>query len=152
MKAPRSNWRQLLVFGGLLSLLALVWFGVRAADARLDWEEKIDTAVLETASQEGQTEFLVFLKDQADLQGARRLASKTEKGAYVYARLTRIAQRTQAPLVAYLDASEASYRRYWVSNMIWVRGDAQVLEQLARRPEVERITANPAVQLDWPTA
>ena len=47
-----------------------------------DRQSKVDPWVLDTAGA-GQTEFLVMLREQADLRGARSARRKTEKGAFV---------------------------------------------------------------------
>ena len=44
---------------------------------------KVDAVVLSLAA-EGETEFLVFLREQADLSGAAALGSKGAKGFFVY--------------------------------------------------------------------
>ncbi len=114
-----------------------------------DWRAKIEASVLREAAA-GQTEFLIFLKEQADLSGAEALPTKLEKGWYVYRQLTAVAQRTQAPLLEQFRQRGVPHRAYWVTNMIWVRGDANDLFAVARRREVARIVANPAVSLDLP--
>ena len=58
---------------------------------------------------------------QADLSGAARLSDKLDRGRAVYEALTAVAHATQAPLRALLDARGATYRAYWVTNMLWVR-------------------------------
>ena len=51
-----------------------------------NWQAKVDPGVLQ-ASTQGDTEFLIFLTEQADVSGAARLATKLEKGTYVLKRL-----------------------------------------------------------------
>jgi subtilisin family serine protease len=140
----------MVLVGSLLLLFLLAWLGVLRAGAGDIWAEKVDTTLLQASAQGEQTEFLVILEAQADLSQAARRSSKEAKGAAVYAQLTAVAQRTQAPLVAALEAAGADYRPYWVNNMIWVRGDGRLIEQLARRDDVARLEANPWVQLDRP--
>ena len=98
----------------------------------------------------GQTEFLVYLTEQADLSGAAALPTKEAKGAYVFEQLTAVAQRTQPPLIAALKKPDADYRLTGLRNMIWVRGDTAVLQQMAQRPDVAHIYANPTVKLEEP--
>lgn len=129
-------------------LAALLFVGLDKARVRAEWPQKVDAALLEAAAAPGETEFLVVLAVQADLRQAAQMGSKEARGSYVYARLTAVAERTQGPLLATLQAAGATYRPYWVSNMIWVRGDGRLLEQLARRADVARVEANPWVQLD----
>jgi subtilisin family serine protease len=77
------------------------------------------------------------------------MPNKLEKGVYVYTLLTEVARRTQGPLVAELETQSVSFRRFWIYNMIWVRGDAQLLQELASRTDVASVAANPSTHLDW---
>ena len=139
----------IVVIGVMIGLLLL--YG-RSQTHAADWTVKVDTAVLDAAAA-GETEFLVVLADQADLSGANVLATKDEKGAYVYEQLTAVARQTQPALTAQLDQLGAEYRPYWIVNMVWVRGDEQVLEAMAQRDEVTAVYANPEVAMpDLPTA
>ena len=67
----------------------------------LSWQTKVDAWVLDPAhTVNGKTEFLVYLTQQADLSRAGSLATKAEKGAYVFKQLTEIARKTQPALLA----------------------------------------------------
>ncbi len=114
-----------------------------------DLRQKVDPWVIEKSSQ-GPTEFLVMLREQADLRGARTLPTKTQKSAFVADALSSMAARVQAPLLALLDARGVEHRSYWVANMIWVRGDRNLVEELAGRDDVFHVYANPWVALHGP--
>jgi serine protease AprX len=114
------------------------------------WQAQVDGWILETLQAEDEVEFLVYLEAQADLTGAAAIAGKEERGAYVWQRLVAVAERTQPALIAELDRLGASYRPYWIANMIWVRGDAATVERLARRGDVAHLYANPRVRLELP--
>ncbi len=122
------------------------WRG--GGQAAIPWQSKIDAWVLDTAAQQGETEFIVYLAEQADLSAAYQLETKLEKGTYVYQTLTALAERTQGPVLAALEAMGAEYRAYWVANMIWVRGDANVAQAMAQRADVAYVYANPAIPVD----
>ncbi len=111
------------------------------------WQDQVDPWVLDTVAG-GETEFLVALKEQADLSGAAAFKTQAEKGIYVYTQLSQTAQRSQASILRRLEASGSDYRAYWISNLIWVRGDASLLRELALLPEVAHIYANPWVELE----
>jgi len=135
----------------LLLLLALLVWGTAPVPAQrlLAWQSKVDTWVAETAAS-GETEFIVYLSEQADLSGAAALTTKQEKGAYVYQQLVETAQRTQGPLVTDLQAQGLEYRSYWIANMVWARGDLQAVQRLAERSDVAHLYANPTVRLQEP--
>lgn len=142
-------FRKSFLFVSLALLLAgaagLMFLFRPPAATAANWQSKVAATVLQEAAQ-GQTEFLVFLQEQADLSGAARLGTKLEKGTYVYQALTQVAAQTQGPVLAALDAfAGIAYRPYWVANMIWVRGDLEVVQALASRSDVARIAANPSV-------
>ncbi len=112
--------------------------------------EKIAPWVLEHTANGAEAEFLVVLKPQADLSGAARLPTKAEKGRYVYAQLWRTAQTSQAPLLAWLKARGVPHRAYYIVNLIWVKGDTDLVYALAARPDVARIEGNPRIQNPLP--
>jgi len=99
----------------------------------------------------GPISFLVLLREQVDaaavVQSAGTTASdRHTKAAALYAQLTATAQRTQAPVRAWLDAQAIPYRAFYLLNMLEVQGDGAVADALRRRPEVGRLIANPAVR------
>ncbi|MBK9087575.1 MAG: S8 family serine peptidase [Holophagales bacterium] len=112
-----------------------------------DWMDRVDPWVLSTAGKNGSTEFLVFLREQASLQAAAAVTTKEEKGELVTSTLRETAARTQAPVLDELKSLGAEFRPYWIANMIWVRGDLEVVRLMAERPEVLRVSANPTVAL-----
>jgi serine protease AprX len=107
---------------------------------------KIDSRVLAQLAGGGQSDFLVVLGDQADLSGAAGLASKIEKGRYVYHTLLKKAQGTQRPLIAWLQAQHVEYRAFYIVNMVWVAGGLSLAQALAARADVARIDANPLMK------
>lgn len=135
-----------LVLGFLLLLPFATLASSSGAVENNLWQNRVDPWVLDTAAK-GDTEFLVFLTEQADLSQAYRFKTKAEKGRYVYQQLTSIARRTQKPLLNELKHNGVEHRAYWVVNMIWVRGSQELIEKLARRSDVARIHANPSVQI-----
>src|SRR5688500_478325 len=58
------------------------------------WQTKVDATVLNAAGL-AEAEFLIYMKQQADLSGSNALKTKEEKGQYVYQQLTTTAQATQ---------------------------------------------------------
>ena len=141
--------KKLLLFLALI-LATLLAVGAAKANATAAWMSKADPALLAETAGGATAEFLVVLDAQGDLSGAARLGDKVARGQYVYATLTAVAARTQAPLRALLDARGATYRAYWVTNMLWVRGDRGLVQTLAARPEVSYVYANTAQRVALP--
>ncbi len=143
------------IFGVAVATLGLVGSSRSGSAALIDWQTKVDPWVLQTAA-EGETEFLVMLKEQADLSQVDPLATKLEKGAYVYRQLTETANRTQGALLATLkemaadSSSRLEYQEFWVVNAVWVRGEAETIRAIAERPDVAHLYANPEVKIDLP--
>ena len=96
----------------------------------------------------GEAEFVIVLEEQADLGSVSALRTKVERGRAVFESLTEVASRTQAPLIAELQARGLPHRSYWIANMIWVRGDLEAVELFSARADVRRLDANPHVRLD----
>lgn len=87
--------------------------------------------------------FIIVLSEQADLGAAAQIPDRLDRLRYVRRELIETASRTQAPLRAELDSLGASYRPYYLVNMIRVDGRPDLRERFADRPEVARIDRNP---------
>jgi len=97
-----------------------------------------------------ETDFLIILAEQADLDSTAALSSRQARPRYVYDVLREVALRSQGALRAELESVGADYRPFYIVNMLAVRGDRILLSHLAARPEVARITANPRVHQPLP--
>jgi serine protease AprX len=120
--------------------------------AETSWEAKVEPLLLEEFQQAPgeQIEFLIFLTEQADLNRARHLSTKEEKGEFVSSVLQEVSTRTQRPLLGELTRQGVPHRSFWVANMVWAKGDIQLIQSIASRPEVSQIYANTLVQLSLP--
>jgi serine protease AprX len=123
--------------------------GAVAPASTTPWKDKLDPWVLNSASQ-GETEFLVFLANQADLSPAASLLTKQEKGRFVYQTLSSIAERTQNSLITELESLGVEFQPYWIANMIWVRAGLNTIQLLASRSDVAHLYANPQVKMAEP--
>jgi hypothetical protein len=83
--------------------------------------------------------FFVVLSEQADLSQAAQIGDLAERRRFVYTTLVDTADRTQAGLLALLDQRGTAYTRFYLVNAIEVNGDLLLREEIARRPEVDRI-------------
>jgi subtilisin family serine protease len=101
--------------------------------------------------------FLIILNEQLDSETVLLSDSSSETPAAsagdalarrqaIYTALTAQAQRTQAPLRAWLDAHSIPYTAHYLVNMVEVRGDLALAHQLAHRPEVAQLVRNPTVR------
>lgn len=137
--------RRILQAAALIVFLAsLNLFSVGAVS------EKIAPRVLADTANGASTEALVVLSEQADLRGADALHTKLEKGRFVVNALRAVATRTQGSLRSFLDQRGVRYQSFYIVNMIKVTGNADLMQQLAARPEVGRIDANPQVRTALP--
>lgn len=144
----RWLWRSgllLLILWGAAQMLAAQTLPAAAAG----WQTKVAPSVLATAMDQ-ETEFILFLVEQADVTAAAARPTRLARGFYVFARLRAVAERTQRPLLATLESHQAAYRPYWVANMIWVRGDWRVLAAAAQHDEVAYVYANARLPLSEP--
>ena len=135
-------------------LLTTSWAGLplAAADDPEGPAAKVDPWVVNRIATAGEAEFLVVLTEQADLAGAAALGTKVEKGRFVVERLQDVAARTQPAVVAEIRARGLEYRRFWVANMVWARGDSTAIAALAARDDVRRVSANPVVAYRGPVS
>lgn len=127
----------------VLALLAGAAWSVSPANASAV-SQKVDERVMEDTANGQVGYFLVVLADQADLSRAPSLATKAEKGQFVTDALRATADRTQPAVTRQLDDLGASYRAYWIANLIAVEGDRAVVEAMANNTAVARIEPNRA--------
>ena len=112
--------------------------------------QKIAPWVMEHTANGQHAEFFVLLADQADLSPAANLPTKTEKGRFVYQTLLEKAQSTQGPILQLLRDRNIENQSFYIVNAILVKGDRQLAEMLAARPDVAHVTGNPIIHNDLP--
>jgi len=116
-------------------------------------EAKIEPLLFKELAASDTTTFLVYLHQTADLRLAQAQPDKLGRRRAVVQVLQETAQRTQAPILAYLERQKAAghvtdMTSYWIFNGFAVTGDRETLLALAARPDVERILANHLRRLD----
>ncbi|MBN1485356.1 MAG: hypothetical protein JXA37_11605, partial [Chloroflexia bacterium] len=145
----------LSIAAGLMTIILLATLlplaTVTATPPEQEVLDKIEPLVLEEISLQGRTDYFIWMAEKADLSPAEQLQTKEEKGRFVFNALRETAERSQAPLRAYLDAQGADYQAFYIANKILVRGgDEALLLAVAARADVARVTANHVFQLDEP--
>jgi len=115
---------------------------VSFAQKQNEWQSKVDAVVLNKLKFQTNTEFIVVMKEQADLSGAYKIRIKEEKGIYVYKKLTETANRTQPDIVNILNNKKASFQQFWVANVIWVNGDIDLIREISQLSSVDKIIEN----------
>jgi subtilisin family serine protease len=112
---------------------------------------KIDPLVLSEIDSQDFSDFFLLLVEQADLSANKQLATKLEKGEYVFETLKNFAEQSQRDLRAFLDAQGVDYRPFYIANTILVRaGSRDLLMDIAARPDIEAILPNRSYQLQEP--
>lgn len=108
----------------------------------------IDHILLEKTEDGAVAEFIVVMREQADVAPAKRIMKKEEKARYVYEQLMRTAEKSQKPLRQFLQNMGVSWQSLYIVNALKVKGNRQLLLQLAARSDVAAIVANPAIPLE----
>jgi uncharacterized repeat protein (TIGR01451 family) len=112
----------------------------------LDPQLSADTA----AAVDGTASFIVYLVEQADLSQAFTIKDRSARGHYVLDALRATAVRTQAGLKAELDRAGAKYESRYIVNALVVRGNLDLAQRLAARPEVAYVSADHAIPAPEP--
>ena len=97
-----------------------------------------------------EVEFLVVLREQANLEPAYALRTKAERGQFTRDALLGNAERTQGDLRAWLEERRIPHRPFYIVNAIWIQAPQSVADEIAARPDVARVEANPRVRLRLP--
>ncbi|HET6226887.1 MAG TPA: S8/S53 family peptidase [Bacteroidia bacterium] len=121
--------------------LVLVSFSAMAQTSSV-WKSKVDPVVLKKAETSATVEYVAVLKQQADLSAADKLESKEQKGQFVYASLKAAAQHSQGEILSLLSKSTATYRSFWVVNIVSVTSDMATLQAVAELASVDQIIEN----------
>lgn len=111
---------------------------------------KVDASVTKRIEIEGQADFWVVLKRQANLSSAYHIHDWNTRGEWVHNRLRVVANQTQARLRSLLGQRGAPFEPYWIVNAIKVRGQRQLLDELALQPEVAEIVPDQSFELPEP--
>ncbi|MGH9838735.1 MAG: S8 family serine peptidase [Blastocatellia bacterium] len=108
-------------------------------------DQKLAPWVIAKTAGGADAEFLVILKDQADLGGAALLQTREEKGRFVFDALRAKAAASQAPLVEFLRQRNAEYRTFYIINAVLVKGSRALANEIAARADVARVAGNPTL-------
>lgn len=115
---------------------------------------RLQTSLVEDlqASPDGEVfEVMVVLKDQADLTGAYQIGDVLGRRSVMYRLLADTASRTQKDLVHFLESKNATYRQFYIVNMVMVKSASkELIMELAKRSDVQKIYNNPKQQLLLP--
>ncbi|MFB7309610.1 S8 family serine peptidase [Streptomyces sp. NPDC056192] len=109
---------------------------------------KVDSAVLDTVANGKESTFFVVLKSQADLSAAKGKKSHAAKAKSAFASLRSEARNSQKPLQSFLDKKKVGYRSYWITNALEVTGGENLVDALAKRPDVASIVEEHTYELD----
>lgn len=113
-------------------------------------QDKISPELLEKMKQsDGNIDFMVLMKQSADVTAANQYNSKDEKARFVYSRLKETALSSQTAILEILKSNAHSYRSFYIVNSIQVIGDADLIRLLAERPEVSKLMYNPTLKLNY---
>jgi uncharacterized repeat protein (TIGR01451 family) len=102
-----------------------------------------------------QVRYIVRLKPKADLTPPAQVAELQERRQAVVRALRQTAQHSQAALLTYLGAQQASgkvtsFTSYWVFNGLAITSDLEILLAVAARPEVESVREDRVYHLPTP--
>ena len=140
----------LLLAGLALSVRAASRPGLGSAPSLEMPPANVSAQAWEATAAGEETEFLVILADQANLDEAAALPSREARLRYVYHTLRETAVRSQPALRAELHAEGVDYQTFYIVNMLAVQGDRKLVARLAARADVARIAANPRIRQPLP--
>ncbi len=113
---------------------------------------RIDTQLLADfqATPDRRADFLIYLRDQADLSAASQINGWAERGRYVYQTLVDHAARSQHDLRGQLAARGLMAHPLWIVNAIQVHGTLADAQALSTRADVALVRANHIASLPQP--
>lgn len=143
------RWGMVLL-SGLLLVVTLMFGGVVLAQDLPPNSAgvAVQSEVLQTLQEEGSADFILVMAEQADLSAAYQMDWET-RGWYVYNTLRETAERSQAPVIAALEAAGVRYQSFIAGNEIYVYdGSRTVLNRALWAGEIQEVRA--PVEITWP--
>jgi subtilisin family serine protease len=136
--------KKFILFGlPILALLTILSWSFTIDDA---WQDKVDVDILAQVQNGESTDFLILLQDENEFALTQGW-NKDAKATYVYDQLRQRANTTQANVAALLNAQNAEYKAFFIVNMIYTNGNADLLQAVAEMPEVLKIQSNPVAKV-----
>lgn len=132
-----------------VTLLPMVLITSQSFTFDQDWQNKVEVKLLESAINGNNVEFLIVLENTNDFSHLATL-TKDEKATAVYQALKGKATAAQQNVISVLENKNASYRSFFIINMVHTRGNIELIETLARMPEVLKIQSNPVGKIQQP--
>lgn len=117
-----------------------------------NWEEKISPKLMTQALRGEALDFLVILKNQKDVSASQNFKTKEARGNFVYEKLKQNALADQKNILRVLKNSQASYQSFFIINAIQVKGNFNLLQKLAKLPEVNQLTDNSPILFEEPVS
>ncbi|MGW1086302.1 S8 family serine peptidase [Streptomyces sp. NPDC002596] len=153
MHLPRSPRRRTAAWAAAAMTAAAVLTGPAPAFAQPATDPspvtaKVESAVLETVERGKESTFFVVLESQADLSAAKGKKSHAAKAKSAFASLRSEAKKSQKPLQSFLDKEKVGYESYWIANALKVTGGEDLVDALAKRPDVASIVKEQTYKLD----
>ncbi|WP_330454635.1 MULTISPECIES: S8 family serine peptidase [unclassified Streptomyces] len=109
---------------------------------------QVDSALMKAVDKGGESTFFVVLKDKADLTTAKRKHGHAARAKSAFDELKAKAHNSQQSLNTFLDKKKVGHQDFWIANAVKVTGDQDLVEQLAKRSDVERIVKEQHYKLD----
>ncbi|WP_037626023.1 S8 family serine peptidase [Streptomyces aureus] len=119
-----------------------------AAGAAPSSSADVDSALTAAVAKGGDATFFVVLKDQADLSGAKKQKTHAARARAAFKELRAKAADSQASLKSFLDKKKIGHQDYWIANAIQVSGGQDLVNELAKRPDVASIVKEQHYKLD----
>ncbi len=146
MKRFRFGLRFLFMMAVVMIVFTMaLGFGMRGFGEKA-YADNIEEGLYQRfqASPDEEITFVVVMKAKADLSGAERIRDWAARGRFVAERLRETARLSQADLLDKLQRGAIPgrvtyFQPFWITNVIYVKGDKQAAEAIARHPDVDRI-------------
>lgn len=107
-----------------------------------DIRTRVDRAVLSEIQSNGSASYWINFHKHADLSEAYEM-EWSERGWYVYEKLSELASASQAEVVDYLTSNGIPHTTFWIKNTIYVQNSGiRTIDDLLRFREVANIEAS----------
>ncbi len=138
--------RTSIIIGFILS--GLILLAGDAHPAQANPANKVAPGLRQHLLNEGRGEYLLYLKEQADLSAAYAIRDWTARGRFVYDALRATARTTQASLLDLLQQQQTAgnvqrFQSFFIVNAILVNSNVAAFDLLSTHDDVARVETTP---------
>lgn len=113
-------------------------------------QQVVQSTVYEKFLTSSKVEVIVMMKEQANVAFAKKIVGKQNKAKFVFEQLNNTALNTQMNVINTIRQFNEKPQPYYLVNAVIVNATKELVEALAKLPEVKSISYNQPIKMELP--